>query len=83
MEIATNEDTLLQLTCISVSPSVRIISPQLVATLLLCVAYTPSTHKYLAHPDIIRRLMEACRLKREFWQDEDKQMDTLMLWFVN
>ena len=83
MEIATNEDALLQLSCISLTPSVRIMSPQLVATLFLCVAYTPGSHKYLAHPVIIRRLMEACKIKREFGQDEDTQMDTLMLWFVN
>ena len=82
MEIATNQDVLFQLTCISLTPSVRIMSSQLVATLFLCVAYTPSTHEHLSHPVIIRRLLKACKMKREFGEKEDEQMDTLMLWSV-
>ena len=82
MEIATNQDVLFQLTCISLTPSVRIMSSQLVATLFLCVAYTPSTHEHLSHPVIIRQLLKACKMKREFGEKEDEQMDTLMLWSV-
>ena len=83
MEIATNQDVLFQLSCISLTPSVRIMSPQLVATLFLCVAYTPSTHEHLAHLVIIRRLLKACKMKREFGEKEDEETDTLMLWSVN
>ena len=80
-EIASNPDCLDQLTCISLTPSVRIMSVQLVATLFLCVAYTPSTHSSLSKPLLIRRLMEASAKDRKFSsdnQDEGKQ-DMLML----
>lgn len=79
MEIAHNEDALDQLTCISLTPSVRIMSAQLVATLFLCMAYTPTTHYYISQPDFIRRLLHACEINRAFGNDEDKQLDTLML----
>lgn len=79
MEIVSNADVLHQLTCISLTPSVRIMSAQLVATLFLCVAYTPSTHFHICQPDLIRRLLEACEMNRVFGREEDKQLDTLML----
>ena len=66
MRIASNEGCLDQLTCISLTPSVHIMSVQLVATLFLCVAYTPSTHPFLTRPLLIRRLMEASDKDRNF-----------------
>ena len=79
MEIVQNTDVLNQLTCISLTPSVRIMSAQLVATLFLCVAYTPTTHAYICRPDLIRRLLTACELNRVYARDENKKLDTLML----
>lgn len=82
MEIVCNEDVLNQLTCISLTPSVRIMSAQLVATLFLCVAYTPSAHPYISQPDFIRRLLGACEMDRVFGSNEDKQLDPLMLRYM-
>ena len=79
MEIATNQDVLFQLTCISLTPSVRITSTHFVAMLFAGVVYTPSTHEHLAHPVIIRRLLEACKIR----EHEDERMDTLVLWSVH
>ena len=63
MEIAINQDVLFQLTCISLTPSVRIKCRHVVGMLFAGVAYTPSTHEHLAHPVIIRRLLEACKIR--------------------
>lgn len=82
MEIVYNEDVLNQLTCISLTPSVRIMSAQLVATLFLCVAYTPMTHSYISQPDFIRRLLSACEMNRVFESSENKQLDALMLRYM-
>ena len=79
MEIVVHEDVLHQLTCISLSPSVRIMSAQLVTTLFLCVAYTQGTHPYVCQNDLIRRLLAASEMNRTFGRDEDKQLDVLML----
>ena len=79
LAIVVNDDVLQQLTCISLTPSVRIMSAQLVATLFLCVAYTPSTHSYICRSDLIRRLLAACEMNRVFGRDEDKELDVLML----
>ncbi len=57
-------------------------SPQLVATLFLCVAYTPASHTHLANPEVLRRLLEACRMERAFGQDDDENLDSLMLQLV-
>ena len=54
MEIVYDGDVLHQLTCISITPSVRIMSAHLVATLFLCVANTSTTHQYICQPDLIR-----------------------------
>ena len=83
MEIVCNEDVVDQLTCISLTPSVRIMSAQLVATLFLCVAYTPTTHPYISQPDFIRRLLKACDMDRVFGSNENKQLDTLMLRYTH
>ena len=64
-------------------------SVQLVATLFLCVAYTPSTHPSLAKPLLVRRLMDACCLDRgplEAGGDEGERKEDLLmlrsaLWF--
>ena len=77
IEIATNQDVLFQLTCISLTPSVPIRSRQVIAMLFAGVAYTPSTHEHLAHPVIIRRLLVACKMGKRY-----EQMDTLVLWSV-
>ena len=79
MEIAINQDVLFQLTCISLTPSVRIKCRHVVGMLFAGVAYTPSTHEHLAHPVIIRRLLEACKIR----ELEDERMDTLTLWSVH
>lgn len=79
MEIVYDGDVLHQLTCISITPSVRIMSAHLVATLFLCVANTSSTHQYICQPDLIRRLLTACEISRVFGRDEDQHLDTLML----
>ncbi len=54
-------------------------SPQLVATLFLCMAYTPTTHVHLARPVVLERLLEACKKERTFGQEDDERVDTLML----
>ena len=79
MEIVNDGNVLHQLTCISLTPSVRIMSAQLVATLFLCVASTPSTHSYICQPNLVRRLLAACEMSRVFSRDEDEHLDTLML----
>lgn len=82
IKIAYNEECLDQLTCISLTPTVRIMSVQLVATLFLCVAYTPLTHPFLAKPLLIRRLLDACakdRIFRNEDEEDDKVQDMLML----
>lgn len=79
-EIGFNQDCLEQLTCISLTPSVRVMSVQLVATLFLCAAYTPTTHPFLAKPLLIRRLLDACAEERVFPDEgEDGRQDILML----
>ncbi len=60
IEVAYNDECLEQLTCISLTPSVGIVSVQLVATLFLCLAYNPLTHPSLTKPLLIRRLLDAC-----------------------
>lgn len=82
MDIVCDSDVLHQLTCISLTPSVRIMSAQLVATLFLCVAYTPETHSYICQPDAIRRLLAACEMNRVYGSDENKQLDRLMLRYI-
>lgn len=79
VEIASNHDALHQLTCISLTPSVRILSPQLVATLFLCVAYTPETHQHIARPTYIRRLLEAYKIPRVPSAGDDLDEAALML----
>ena len=81
MEIATNQDVLLQLTCLSLTPSVHIMFPQHVAMVFVTVAYTDSTHEHIAQSVIIRRLLEACKM-RELGQKDD-QIEILMLWSVH
>lgn len=85
LEIASNQECLEQLSCISLCPSVRIMSVQLVATLFLCIAYTPDTHPFLAQPFMIKRLLSACAKERVFTDDDDdndKRRDMLMLRLV-
>ena len=77
MSIASKSDVLQQLTCISLTPSVRVMSPQLVATLFLCVAYTPETHRHLADPVVIERLLEACGIPRR--EGDEGNINSLML----
>ena len=83
MLIASNEACLDQLTCISLNPSFLITTVQLVATLFLCVAFTPSTHPFLTRPLLIRRLMEASDKDRKFTFNnsdlEEKKQNVLML----
>ena len=76
-ELAQNEDCLQQLTCLSLSPSVRTLSVQLVATLFLCVAYTPSTHPFLTRPLLIRRLLDACA--KDHGDNAEDEQDMLMV----
>ena len=83
MRIASNEACLDQLTCISLTPSVHIMSVQLVATLFLCVAYTPSTHPFLTRPLLIRRLMEASNNSRNNNSNQDEAEKLLMVRFVD
>lgn len=78
MEIASNEDALNQLTCISLTPSLRILSPQLVATLFLCLAYTPQTHKHITNPTFIRRLLEAYKILRTNSSDDLEEALSLL-----
>ena len=87
--MARHKECLDQLTCISLTPSVRTLSMQLVATLFVCMAYTPSTHPYLTKPLLVRRLLEACSKERKSSrrqeeeegeeEEEDENLDVLML----
>ena len=74
--IASHEECLEQLTCISLAPCAQMISIQLVATIFVCMAYTPSTHPSLAKPLLIRRLLDACTGQQAM---ESEPIDSLML----
>ena len=76
-----NQDVLFQLTCLSLTPSVHIMFPQHVAMVFVSVAYTPNAHEHIAQSVIIRRLLEACKM-RELEQKDD-QIEILMLWSVH
>ena len=79
--IASNTDALMQLTCISLSPSMRISSAQIVATLFLCLANTTETHHSVAHSVIISRLLDACspNIQRTLTQGDDMELERLLL----
>ena len=78
MRIASRPEVLHQLVCISLSPSVRIMSSILVATLYLCVAATQETHRHIATVGIIG-LMEACVREGDTQGDQQRQKDNLLL----
>ena len=76
VQIASNEECLDQLTCISLTPSIHV---QLVAIVFLRVACTPSTHPSLAMPLLVRRLMDACGSSLEDGGVGERKEDLLML----
>lgn len=78
MTIAEQPDVLHQLICISHSPSVRIMSSILVATVYLCLAATPETHKHTANVGVFG-LMEVCVRESNIKGDQERDMDTLLL----
>ena len=78
MRIATRSDVLHQLICISLSPSVRLMSSILVATLYLCLAATQETHTYIATAGIAG-LMEVCIHQCDTQGDEQRERDNLLL----
>jgi len=78
MTIATYPGCLDQLACISMCPHMRPISVQLVATLFLCLAYTPQTHPHLTRPHLLRKLVDAVHNKRpseDYSDNEDEVGD--------
>lgn len=79
LPIATQPAVVEQLTCISLSPSVRTMSSLLVATVFLCLAATPETHHHISTPLVIGRLIEACSLERDLKRGKDKEIDMLLL----
>jgi hypothetical protein len=77
--IATRPGVLHQLICIALSPSVRIMSSILVATLYLCLAATPETHRHISTVGIVG-LMEVCvRQSTDVQGDKQKERDNLLL----
>lgn len=78
MTIASRPDVLQQLICISLSPSVRTMSSLLVATLYLCLAATPETHRHISTVGTVG-LLEACSLQRDSKGDKEKEMDIQLL----
>ena len=79
LPIGTQPAVVEQLTCISLSPSVRTMSSLLVATVFLCLAATPETHHHISTPLVIGRLIEACSLERDLKRGKDKEIDMLLL----
>lgn len=79
LPIATKLAVVEQLTCITLSPSVRTMSSLLVATVFLCLAATPETHHHISTPLVIGRLIEACSLERDLKRGKDKEIDMLLL----
>ena len=59
-ELASNSELLRQLLCVSTSPTFEILRAQLVASIFLCCAHSPSVHGYLSRPEVLEGLMEAC-----------------------
>lgn len=78
MPIATEPKVLYQLICISLSPSVRVMSPILVATMYLCLAATPDTHRHIATVGVTG-LLEVCGQERDPKGDKQKEMGNLLL----
>ena len=76
--IATRPGVLYQLICISLSPSVRIMSSILVATMYLCLAATPETHKHIATVGIVG-LLEVYAQERDSNGEKKKEMEILLL----
>ena len=78
MAIATRPEVLHQLICISLSPSVRVMSSILVATMYLCLAATTDTHKHISTVGI-SGLLEVCAQERDSRGDKQKEMGNLLL----
>ena len=81
MEVARREDVVRQIVCIMQCPSYTNIAPLVASAGLLCLAYSPSTHPYLAKQWVIEELVRACEMERPWVTDtpEDIEQDDKLL----
>lgn len=65
IQIASNTEALRQLICVSHSPSYEVLLSQLVATIFLCLAHSHEVHSYLAQPEVVSSILEACDVRKD------------------
>lgn len=69
-----------QLVATMLSPSYKYICSLVGMAGLLCLAYSPKTHPYLARPFVIDGAIEACRIQRNYQlTEEERRLDCLLL----
>lgn len=74
--VAPSPDALHQLVCVSHSPSYDVLWSHLVATVFLCLAHSPQTHKDLTAPDIMEGLLDVPILRNS---KQIEHMDSVLL----
>eukprot|EP00731_Ephydatia_muelleri_P018503 Em0011g543a len=78
-ELASNSELLRQLLCVSVSPTFEILRAQLVASIFLCCAHSPSVHAHLCRAEVIEGLLEACVYRGAAMEQQSTPIDLMLL----
>ena len=78
-ELASNSELLRQLLCVSVSPTFEILRAQLVASIFLCCAHSPSVHAHLSRSEVIEGLLEACVYREAAMGQQSTPIDLMLL----
>ena len=84
LQIASNETILHQLVAVMLTPTYKYIASLVTVAGLLCLAYSPETHQYLARPFVIDGIIEACEINRTWCHlsEEEQKLDSLLLRWV-
>lgn len=81
LAIASNPLLLRQLVGMMLTPSYKYIAPLVTIAGLLCLAYSPETHPFLATPEVVEGVMDACEKRRPWCRGtpEENRLDRLLL----